>query len=237
MEGKRSCNILSNTVAASPRDGSAVRPVPYAYEPLTLYADDGGRKYVNGDERRRVLAAIDFLERGRALFALTLLWTGARVSEVLALTPASFQIELSIVTLRTLKRRKLVMREVPIPPVLVQALCQHFDLSARQLEPAAARQLLWPWHRTTAWRLVKSIMGHAQIAGRPACPRGLRHGFGVGALQSGIPLTLLQRWLGHARISTTAIYAAACGPEERAFAERFWHFGQYKTSDGTRSKA
>jgi hypothetical protein len=26
----------------------------------------------------------------------------------------------------------------------------------------------------------------------------------------------------HARISTTAIYAAACGPEEQAFAARFW---------------
>jgi site-specific recombinase XerD len=41
-------------------------------------------------------------------------------------------------------------------------------------------------------------------------------------LQAGVPLNLAQRWLGHARISTTAIYAAACGPEERALAVRFW---------------
>jgi hypothetical protein len=27
---------------------------------------------------------------------------------------------------------------------------------------------------------------------------------------------------GHARLSTTAIYAAACGPEEREFAARYW---------------
>jgi integrase/recombinase XerD len=58
--------------------------------------------------------------------------------------------------------------------------------------------------------------------GRAACPRGLRHGFGVGSLQSGVPLNLVQRWLGHARISTTAIYADASGPEELAFARHFW---------------
>jgi site-specific recombinase XerD len=37
-----------------------------------------------------------------------------------------------------------------------------------------------------------------------------------------VPLNLAQRWLGHAKIDTTAIYAAASGPEERLFAERFW---------------
>jgi len=33
------------------------------------------------------------------------------------------------------------------------------------------------------------------------------------------PLNLVQRWLGHTH-RTTAIYAAACGREERAFAAR-----------------
>jgi site-specific recombinase XerD len=37
-----------------------------------------------------------------------------------------------------------------------------------------------------------------------------------------VPLTLTQRWLGHARISTTAIYTELCGPEELAFASQFW---------------
>ena len=60
------------------------------------------------------------------------------------------------------------------------------------------------------------------MSGRCACPRGLRHAFGVGTLQAGIPLNLAQRWLGHARISTTAIYADVCGDEEQAFAAMFW---------------
>jgi site-specific recombinase XerD len=62
----------------------------------------------------------------------------------------------------------------------------------------------------------------SQIVGRGACPRGLRHSFGVGTVQAGVPLTLTQRWLGHARISTTAIYTELCGPEELAFASQFW---------------
>jgi site-specific recombinase XerD len=39
---------------------------------------------------------------------------------------------------------------------------------------------------------------------------------------SGVPLNLLQRWLGHAQLTTTAIYANAIGPEERQIAERMW---------------
>jgi site-specific recombinase XerD len=35
-------------------------------------------------------------------------------------------------------------------------------------------------------------------------------------------MNLVQRWLGHARISTTAIYADASGPEEQALAARYW---------------
>lgn len=37
---------------------------------------------------------------------------------------------------------------------------------------------------------------------------------------STVPLNLTQKWLGHARHETTAIYASATGPEERQFAER-----------------
>jgi site-specific recombinase XerD len=73
--------------------------------------------------------------------------------------------------------------------------------------------------------LVKRVMSEAGVLGARACPRGLRHGFGVGALQSGIPVTLLQRWLGHARLTTTAIYVQASGPEEREIAKIFWEKG------------
>jgi integrase/recombinase XerD len=187
-----------------------------------LYAADGARKYLNRDERQRVLAAVGQLPTDRALFALTLAWTGARVSEVLALTPSSFQIDGGVVAIRTLKRRRHHIREVPLPPELMKALDDQFHLAARQRDPRRADSRLWPWHRATAWRIVKRVMTLCQIRGRRASPRGLRHAFGVGTLQSGVPLNITQRWLGHAKIDTTAIYAEVSGAEERAFAEQFW---------------
>ena len=48
------------------------------------------------------------------------------------------------------------------------------------------------------------------------------HGFGVAAVQASIPLNLVQRWMGHAQLSTTAIYAEAVGKEERDIAARMW---------------
>ncbi len=65
-------------------------------------------------------------------------------------------------------------------------------------------------------------MAEAEITGLQASPKGLRHGFGVQAVQSGVPLNLVQKWLGHAQLSTTAIYANAVGPEEHAIAMRMW---------------
>lgn len=189
---------------------------------LSLYTPAGDRKYVNRAERRRVLAVIRKLQRERALFSMLLAWTGGRVSEVLALRPNSFQVDRCIVALRTLKRRRPHVREIPIAPGLMTALERQFQLRKLQRDPEKANRRLWPWSRWTAWRLVKGAMLEAGIVGRPACPRGLRHGFGVGALQALVPLNLVQRWMGHARISTTAIYADASGDEEAAFAARFW---------------
>jgi integrase len=191
-------------------------------ESFSLYAASGARKYLNHDERGRVLAAMRALPAERALFALTLAWTGGRVSEILGLSASSFQVERGVVALRTLKRRRHVVREVPIPPDLMLALARHFRLGDAQADPGRAHVRLWAFRRETAWRIIKQVMVAARVSGSGACPRGLRHAFGVLSLQSGVPLNLLQRWLGHARISTTAIYAAACGPEEQAFAARFW---------------
>jgi len=212
---------MSNSVAARSEGRAAVPPRAYAQD-FGLYAPNGARKYLNRAERQRVLAATTGLKPHEALFALTLAWTGARVSEVLALTASSFQVESGTVAIQTLKRRRHHMREVPLPPELMAALDRHFGLSNKWRDPRAADHRLWPWHRVTAWRLVKRMMQRSGVEGRQASPRGLRHAFGVGSLQAGVPLNLLQRWLGHARISTTAIYADASGPEELHFAECFW---------------
>lgn len=55
-----------------------------------------------------------------------------------------------------------------------------------------------------------------------ASPEGLRHASGVAAVSKGIPLNLVQRWLGHAQVTTAAIYADALGEEERCIAIWMW---------------
>jgi integrase/recombinase XerD len=61
-----------------------------------------------------------------------------------------------------------------------------------------------------------------RIAGPMACPKGLRHAFGIRAAGHSIPTNLIQRWMGHASLTTTAIYLDAVGLEERQFASRMW---------------
>jgi hypothetical protein len=55
-----------------------------------------------------------------------------------------------------------------------------------------------------------------------ACPKGLRHGFSVQAVSRGIALNMVQKWLGHAQLTTTAIYANAMGEAEQNIAARMW---------------
>ena len=66
----------------------------------------------------------------------------------------------------------------------------------------------------TGWRAVHGVMRAAGLDGPHTSPKGLRHGFGVAAVTAGIPLNPVQKWLGHAQLSTTALYADAVGAEE-----------------------
>jgi integrase/recombinase XerD len=120
------------------------------------------------------------------------------------------------------RRKRGIVRQVPLPGELLCALDRAFQLRRRQADPDLASDRLSRWSRTTAWRRVKDIMAAAEITGTPAMPKGLRHGFGVNAFQSGVPPHLVQRWLGHASLRTTSIYGDVIGPDERAFATRMW---------------
>jgi integrase/recombinase XerD len=73
----------------------------------------------------------------------------------------------------------------------------------------------------TAWRQVTAVMQAADIpAGPHRSPKGLRHGFGVHAISSGVPLNMLSKWMGHATLEVTAIYANALGAEEQSMGFR-----------------
>jgi integrase/recombinase XerD len=107
-------------------------------------------------------------------------------------------------------------------PGLMTALDRHFDLRALQHDPDAAHQRLWSCSRVTAWRFVKG----ASESRRLWSPRLSRAAFVMvlasPTLQASVPLNLVQRSMGHERLSSTAIYTSVCGNEETAFAARFW---------------
>jgi len=186
------------------------------FSPPSLYARDGRRKYLNSDEKRAFLAAAEREDHAIRTFCLVLAYTGCRISEALSLTVSSVQQGANLIAVRTLKQRSRVMvREIPVPEHVVRLL-----LAGR--EEGRPDAPLWTFGRTLAWREVKAVMTNAGVKGLQASPRGLRHGFAVSAVLSGVPLTLIQKWLGHASITTTAIYANVVGPEEREMASRMW---------------
>jgi integrase/recombinase XerD len=189
---------------------------------MSLYGPGGRKKYLNIAERRRFVRAAHQAPPRVRLFCLMLAWSGARISETLALTPAAVDVEGGVTTFETLKRRRRgVVRQVPIPAWLMRDLDREFGVRRLQRNPDSATRRLWSWSRTTGWRYIKSVMATANVCGLPAMPKGLRHTFGVASYQA-VPEHLVQRWLGHASPRTTRIYGDAVGPEERAFASRIW---------------
>lgn len=177
----------------------------------------GQRKYLTSSEVNMFMHAANACPVEVHSFCLMLTHSGCRISEALALTVGNIDFETGSVIIRCLKKRdETVFRTIPLPPSFLRMLrgfCR---------KHSHGRCRLWPWSRMTGYRRVRDIMEDAGIRGAHACPKGLRHAFGVRAIQAGVSLNLVQKWLGHADIKTTAIYTNAMGPEERDIAARMW---------------
>ncbi len=157
-------------------------------------------------------------------FCMTLAYAGCRLSEALALTADRVDLAAGVLVFESLKKRTDgIFRAVPVPPALLDTLDMVHGIREAQTRRGKGRgERLWPWSRMTGWRAVHAVMEAAGLDGPHASPKGLRHGFGVAAVCAGIPLNLVQKWLGHAQLTTTAIYANAVGPEEKTIASRMW---------------
>src|SRR5580704_5216324 len=187
---------------------------------MHLYDQNGHRKYLTPAERQSFIRASESALHEIRTFCGTLVYTGCRISEALALTADRVDIEDGVVIIESLKkRRRGVYRAIPVPPAFLDTLDLVHDLkAARRSQDGGKSVSLWRWSRPTAWRHVCAVMRAADIAGLHATPKGLRHGFGIKAVVSNVPLNLTQKWLGHAQLATTAIYADAIGPEEKQLA-------------------
>ena len=155
---------------------------------------------------------------------MTLAYAGCRLSEVLALTADRVDLAAGVLVFESLKKRRTaIYRAVPVPPALLETLNMVHGIHELQSQRGKGRGVrLWPWSRMTGWRAVHAVMVVAELDGPHASPKGLRHGFGVAAVSAGIPLNLVQRWLGHAQARTTAVYAEVVGAGEKDIASRMW---------------
>ena len=209
--------------AGSRQTRSAALP-PATPVGMQLHTLDGARKYLTAGERVSFLREAERAARSVRTLCMTLVYAGCRLSEALALTADRVDLAAGVLVFESLKkRRRGVFRTVPVPPAVLDALDLVHGIREMQTRPGGGRGVrLWPWSRMTGWRAVHAVMVAAGLKGVQASPKGLRHGFGVAAVTAGIPLNLVQKWLGHAHLSTTAVYANAVGAEEQSIAARMW---------------
>lgn len=183
-----------------------------------LFDGNGQRKYLTQQEARALLDLARKADRQTRLFCLLLYYTGCRCSEGLQVTPRRLDLGTGRIIFRTLKRRKAIHhRAVPVPRRFLRDMLSF--AAGQELGPD---DRLFPWCRQTAWRRIHALMDAAGIEGPQATPKGLRHQFGVHAIESKVPEGALQRWMGHARLRNTHIYTFVAGAEERALAARMW---------------
>lgn len=194
--------------------------------PLSLYDPDGQRLYLTQDERTAFLTAASKEPTDARTFCTVLHDTGCRISEALNLPISRVDLSGQKIVFETLKkRRRGVFRGVPVSSATIDLLdiVHGVRFAGKGKHYPAPTSPMWHFSRTTAWRIITRVMDAAEIEdGAHKTPKGLRHGFGINAVLSGVPVTSLQKWMGHSSLKTTSIYLDAVGAEERELAARMW---------------
>lgn len=201
---------------------------------LMLIGPTGYRKYLTSEEWRAFVSAAENASPDTRTFCLVLALTGARLTEVRNLTPASIDVTNSAIVFECLKRRrKGIYRSVPVGMRLLTLLENVHNLPKDGGVDVSATKL-WPWSRTTAWAKVKQVFVEAGLPRNLAMPKVLRHSFGVeAAARANVPLGTIKRWLGHSRLESTIVYCEAVGAEERMLARRMWNAGAQSKETGS----
>ena len=159
---------------------------------------------LSGEEERRLIDTAYRLPGTRGLLIKTLFQTGARVSEFVHIQVADVYFEEEMILIRQGKGGK--QRYVPILPELAQELQTHLQ--------GRARGHLFETNRHAAFsprRIQQLVKETADLAGitKRVTPHTLRHSVATTLLEHGMPLEQIQKFLGHAKIDTTQIYAAS----------------------------
>lgn len=183
-----------------------------AKRPVLLETVDAMPAYLLKPEVLRLLAAE---KHPRDRLILDLMWTtGARVSEVLALTPSSFVddgFDYGVV-LKTLKQRPgrpskrtlqgSAKRYVPIVDLGLQSRIQSY----LWLGHFRKDQRVFPISRQTVNRHIHKLIDGVGGAPFPISAHTFRHSFAIHLLLHGRPLKVVSQLLGHRNVESTEIY-------------------------------
>lgn len=191
---------------------------------MRIFDIEGNRLYCSQEEIRLLLAKAKERDSNLRTLAETLIFTGCRISEALSLTSKSVHRESCQITFNSLKKRRGdLYRSIPVPEKYIDTLTVAHKIVERQGSKAKSDLPLWTWSRQYAFKIIKELMIDAGIPeGKHRSPKGLRHAFGVNAVVKGVQLNMIMKWMGHADISTTAIYTDAIGKEEAEIAKKMW---------------
>lgn len=186
----------------------------------------GSLNYLTIDGIKSVLGTIDVssVKGRRDLTMLSLLYnTGARVQELIDLTPASLRLSKPSVIMIRGKGNK--SRIVPLDNNIVLLLEsyldeQHLNLPGQESHPLFYNS--WGEKLTTAgityilskyYHQAKAI--HCDLIPEKISPHVLRHSRAMHLLQAGVNLVYIRDILGHVSIQTTEIYARADSEQKR----------------------
>ena len=201
---------------------------------MRLYSPDGERLYLTKQERELFLEQAKKIEREKRIFCEVIHYTGCRVQEATNLSYSNFMLDTSEIIVRSLKKRKTDnqgrikqphFRAIPIPSEIMDRVNLVFDIAKIQQskdKKQTANKPIFDIDKATGYRWIKTVMGMAGIKGKQACPKGLRHGFGVAMTQAGMPIHILQKLMGHTDAKVTAIYADLMGDELRLSVADAW---------------
>ncbi|MCG8527217.1 MAG: site-specific integrase [Opitutales bacterium] len=186
-----------------------------------MYDKHGIRKYLSAAERRRFYeSAVAETDLGKKIFCLTIYFTGCRISEVLELRVDKIDFDNEIIVVRTLKQRENGDRPPSYRYCLVprELLQLYRDLiKGKNLDDR-----LFDFSVSTGYRAVKTHMEIIGLSGARATPRGLRHTFAVSHVLKHVPLPIIQKWMGHKDLQSTAVYLNIVSEEERYYAQQIW---------------
>ncbi len=156
-------------------------------------------QYYSVDDVKRILAAVAArtdnhaaLKQRDQLIIFTLAYTGLRRAELLSLKPAD--VDLTTKVLRVIGKGDKE-RVVPISEALLPLMAAWLPSCKVRVFPLSAR------------RVNKLVTNYAEAAGcRHFHPHSFRHFFATQLCEHNVNLRIIQELLGHADISTTAVY-------------------------------